>query len=172
MDAATKEKVEETVLEVLRNADMEAMTEFKIRQIATEKLGIDLSEPSRKKFVRQIVEDFLAQQQQQQQHQQQQQQQNDAVSTGEVEEKQEEEDNNNDGREYDDDGDLIVCRLSDKRRVTIQDFRGRTLVSIREYYKKDGKYLPTSKGARLMIKVSREGNGRYILIKILNTLGG
>ena len=112
MDAATKEKVEETVLEVLRNADMEAMTEFKIRQIATEKLGIDLSEPSRKKFVRQIVEDFLAQQQQQQQHQQQQQQQNDAVSTGEVEEKQEEEDNNNDGREYDDDGDLIVCRVN------------------------------------------------------------
>ncbi|CAO2819249.1 unnamed protein product [Amaranthus hypochondriacus] len=144
MDAATKEKVEETVLEVLRNADMEAMTEFKIRQIASEKLGIDLSEPSRKKFVRQIVEDFLAQQQQQQQEQQ-----NDAVSAGEIEEEQEEEDNNKDGREYDDDGDLIVCRLSDKRRVTIQDFRGRTLVSIREYYKKDGKYLPTSKGISL-----------------------
>jgi len=30
--------------------------------------------------------------------------------------------------------------------VTIQDFRGKTLVSIREYYKKDGKELPTSKG--------------------------
>lgn len=30
--------------------------------------------------------------------------------------------------------------------MTIQDFRGRTLVSIREYYRKDGKELPSAKG--------------------------
>lgn len=30
--------------------------------------------------------------------------------------------------------------------MTIQEFKGKTLVSIREYYKKDGKELPTSKG--------------------------
>lgn len=42
---------------------------------------------------------------------------------------------------------LALIQLSEKRRVTIQDFRGKTLVSIREYYKKDGKELPTSKGA-------------------------
>jgi hypothetical protein len=30
--------------------------------------------------------------------------------------------------------------------VTIQEFKGKSLVSIREYYKKDGKELPTSKG--------------------------
>lgn len=39
-------------------------------------------------------------------------------------------------------------QLSDKRKVTIQDFKGKTLVSIREYFKKEGKgkELPTSKG--------------------------
>ena len=31
--------------------------------------------------------------------------------------------------------------------MTIQDFRGKTLVSIREYYSKEGKELPTSKGS-------------------------
>ncbi|KAL2527731.1 F-box protein SKIP8 [Abeliophyllum distichum] len=39
--------------------------------------------------------------------------------------------------------------LSDKRRVTISDFRGKTLVSMREYYKRDGKELPTAKGISL-----------------------
>lgn len=33
--------------------------------------------------------------------------------------------------------------------MTIQEFKGKTLVSIREYYKKDGKELPTSKGTYL-----------------------
>ena len=40
----------------------------------------------------------------------------------------------------------VLIQLSEKRKVTIQDFRGKTLVSIREYFKKDGKELPTSKG--------------------------
>ncbi|KAJ1438064.1 Transcriptional coactivator p15 [Sesbania bispinosa] len=48
-------------------------------------------------------------------------------------------------KEFDDEGDLIICKLSEKRKVTIQDFRGKTLVSIREFYRKDGKELPTSK---------------------------
>lgn len=38
-------------------------------------------------------------------------------------------------------------QLSKNRRVTLQEFKGMTLVSIREYYFKDGKELPTSKGA-------------------------
>lgn len=150
MDAATKEKVEETVVEILRNADMLKMSEYDVRTLAGEKLGIDLSEPSRKKFVRQVVEGFLQEQQQQQQ--------NDATGGGEVDQEEEEQDEEeeeesnkrgSDDKEYDDDGDLIICRLSEKRRVTIQDFRGKTLVSIREYYKKDGKFLPTSKGISL-----------------------
>nr|GFA51809.1 RNA polymerase II transcriptional coactivator KELP [Tanacetum cinerariifolium] len=39
--------------------------------------------------------------------------------------------------------------LSNKRRVTLTEFKGKSLVSIREYYMKDGKELPSSKGISL-----------------------
>lgn len=38
--------------------------------------------------------------------------------------------------------------------MTITDFRGKTLVSMREYYKKDGKELPTSKGINLRLLIT------------------
>jgi hypothetical protein len=37
-------------------------------------------------------------------------------------------------------------QLTKKRKVTIQDFKGRRYVSIREFYTKDGKELPSNKG--------------------------
>jgi hypothetical protein len=40
----------------------------------------------------------------------------------------------------------LRLQLSSNRRVTLQDFKGMTLVSIREYYLKDGKEMPSSKG--------------------------
>ena len=43
----------------------------------------------------------------------------------------------------------IVCmylQLSAKRKVSVNEFKGRMLVSIREYYEKNGKELPSSKG--------------------------
>lgn len=36
--------------------------------------------------------------------------------------------------------------------MTVTDFRGKTLVSIREYYSKEGKELPTSKGNNHFIR--------------------
>lgn len=51
----------------------------------------------------------------------------------------------------DDNGDIIICKLNKRRNVTIQEFRGSKLVSIREYYEKDGKQLPTAKGISLTI---------------------
>ncbi|XP_024525539.1 RNA polymerase II transcriptional coactivator KELP isoform X3 [Selaginella moellendorffii] len=47
--------------------------------------------------------------------------------------------------------DEIICQLSGKRNVSVQNFRGKALVSIREYYEKDGKTLPSSKGISLTI---------------------
>ncbi|KAF3543928.1 hypothetical protein DY000_02003028 [Brassica cretica] len=131
MDEESKVKIEETVREILNESDMTEMTEFKVRNLASERLGIDLSDKSHKAFVRGIVKSFLEEVESKQQQ----------------DKDEEEEDRAKEGnKELDDDGDLIICRLSDKRRVTIQEFRGKSLVSIREYYKKDGKELPSSKG--------------------------
>ncbi|XP_057802489.1 RNA polymerase II transcriptional coactivator KELP [Salvia miltiorrhiza] len=138
MDAETRNKIEETVLEILKNSNMDETTEFKIRKSASEKLGMDLSDPARKKLVREVVESYLTEQQAK------------AEEEEEAEAEEEEDGGRNKGeKEYDDEGGLIVCRLSDKRRVTLSEFRGRTLVSIREYYKRDGKELPSAKGISL-----------------------
>lgn len=40
----------------------------------------------------------------------------------------------------------MFLQLSAKRKVVVNQFRGKTLVSVREYYEKDGKVLPSSKG--------------------------
>lgn len=154
MDAALQERIEETVVEILKTADMQEMTEFKVRQQAAEKLDLDLSVPERKKFVRKVVEKFLNEQQAKakakaEEEQQAKSQEEEEQQLNEDDEEEEANNRRSDGKEYDDEGDLIICRLNAKRRVTIQDFRGKTLVSIREYYKKDGKELPTAKGISL-----------------------
>ncbi|XP_010924916.1 RNA polymerase II transcriptional coactivator KELP [Elaeis guineensis] len=145
MDAETQRRIEEVVVEVLESSDMTTMTEYKVRKAAAERLGLDLSFPDRKRFVRGIVESFLVSKKDESPQQQQEQE-------PQEEEEEEEEDakkGNRREKEYDDEGDLILCRLSTKRRVTLQEFRGKTLVSIREYYMKDGKELPSSKGISL-----------------------
>lgn len=40
---------------------------------------------------------------------------------------------------------LTSLQLSGKRRVQISDFKGTTMVGIREFYEKDGKILPGKK---------------------------
>ncbi|KAJ8467056.1 hypothetical protein OPV22_029608 [Ensete ventricosum] len=167
MDEETKRQIAETVLEILRDADMTSTTEFKVRSLAAEKLGIDLSHPDRKLFVRGVVESFLVSQNSNDGHDDdksdpRQEQEEVAVEQpeGDREEEEEEEEDEDEGakkrrrgpKEYDDDGDLIICRLSSKRRVTLQDFRGKTLLSIREYYMKDGKEMPSSKGISLTVE--------------------
>ncbi|KAG0449907.1 hypothetical protein HPP92_027041 [Vanilla planifolia] len=148
MDAETQKKIEEVVIEILRCADMEEMTEYKLRNLAADRLGIDLSHPDRKSFVRRVVESFLASNQEDVVEAKQEEQQEVAAEEGEEEDEAGEGDRTRKRgeKEYDDEGDLIVCKLTNKRRVTIQEFRGKTLVSIREYYNKDGKQFPTSKG--------------------------
>ncbi|KAL1364111.1 hypothetical protein HN51_012275 [Arachis hypogaea] len=125
-DAESKERIEETVRTILEGSNMDEMTESKIRKQASTHLGLDLSQPPLKAFVKQVVQAFLDEKQ-----------------------RQPEPEADHNKPEYDDDGDLIICKLSERRRVTVQDFRGKTLVSIREYYRKDGKELPTSKGISL-----------------------
>ncbi|KUL89880.1 hypothetical protein ZTR_02746 [Talaromyces verruculosus] len=46
----------------------------------------------------------------------------------------------------------VYWDISSHRRVTISEFRGKSLVSIREYYEKDGQELPGKKGISLPIE--------------------
>ncbi|KAH0563459.1 hypothetical protein GP486_001977 [Trichoglossum hirsutum] len=41
--------------------------------------------------------------------------------------------------------------ISNSRRVTISEFKGKRMVNIREYYEKDGKHLPGKKGISMPI---------------------
>ena len=167
MDEKTQDKVEAAVLEILRGSDMESLTEYKVRTAAADRLGIDLDLPLHKRFVRRLVEDYLKslaeeedekqkggsrkEGKKKQQRQEEEEQEEDEEKEGEEEE--EEEDKGGEGKkEFDDNGDLILCRLSKNRRVTLQEFKGKTLVSIREYYFKDGKELPTSKGMSMTVE--------------------
>ncbi|XP_076885164.1 RNA polymerase II transcriptional coactivator KELP-like [Bidens hawaiensis] len=156
MDTELAKDIKEAVLEVLNNSDMDSTTEFQVRKSASDLIGIDLNEPSRKKFVRNIVQNYLEERQAKADADV-----NNTISNNneeeaepEEEESEDEKNNNNNNKtkgaqEFDDEGDLIICRLSDKRRVTLTEFRGKSLVSIREYYKRDGKELPSSKGISL-----------------------
>ncbi|KAI3872925.1 hypothetical protein MKX03_029967 [Papaver bracteatum] len=175
MEAEICSKIKETMIEILKNADMDEMTEYKVRNIASQKLGgMNLSLPEPKQFVRDVLEAFLLSTVEEEK----------PISVSEaatttatveeepplasplreeiktkeitkenmvVEEKEEVMETKPEigSKDIDEDGDVIICRLSEKRRVAVQDFRGKTLVSIRDYYQKDGKYLPSSKGISL-----------------------
>ncbi|CAA7402501.1 unnamed protein product [Spirodela intermedia] len=165
MDAETRRRIKETVVEILKGADMAETTELKVRSLASEKLGVDLSVPELKRFVREVVESFLLSNEVDHSGGSGREVGEAAVADGgkelekagreEEEEEEEEEGRENKRslgeRELDDEGNLVVCRLSSKRKVTIQDFRGRTLVSIREFYDKGGKELPSNKGISLTV---------------------
>ncbi|KAI3985668.1 hypothetical protein MKX01_033951 [Papaver californicum] len=178
MEAEISSKIKETVIEILKDADMDEMTEFKVRNIASQKLGgMDLSLPEPKQFVRDILESFLLSTEEEK-----------PISVSEtttttttkttaatveeepplpsplpeeiktkeiteehvvVEEEVMETKPEIGNKDIDDYGDVIICKLSEKRRITVQDFKGKTLVSIREYYQKDGKHFPSSKGISL-----------------------
>ncbi|KAK1399451.1 RNA polymerase II transcriptional coactivator KELP [Heracleum sosnowskyi] len=150
---AEQKMIEEKVIEILKNSDMDKTTEAKVRRLASEQLGFDLSQPNYKIFVRQVVNSFIIEQDKQENQNQQEEEEKVEQEEEVAEEKQEvaveKQERGERAKEYDDNGDLIICRLSAKRRVSWSEFKGRSFLSIREYYDKDGKELPSAKGIAL-----------------------
>lgn len=70
MDRNTQLKFEKTVVGILETADMAVMTEYEVRKLSGEKLNINVSETHSKKFVRNIVENFLKTRQDEEEQQQ------------------------------------------------------------------------------------------------------
>lgn len=146
-NASKRRKIEDTVLQILKASDLETITEFGVRSAAAVRLGFELSGLNNRLLVRQLVDSFLLStaagilrsnsvirindgnstdknaDYHVEQRRQQQQSGNDAVSEA-----------NYDGK--------IICKLSGKRRVTIHDFVGTTMVSIRDFCVQDGNLVP------------------------------
>lgn len=122
----TQKRIEETVKGILREADMDLMTEFKLRISASSILGFDLSGANHKKLVRDVLEAFL-------------------LSNPPDEETIPPVDPNppptataSAGSGEDE---RFICKLSEKRNATVQKYRGQPFLSIGdgESSKEDGK---------------------------------
>lgn len=149
-------KIEETVLNILKDADLETATEYSVRATASQQLCIDLSDLASKIFIRQVLESFLL---------------SEAASTtpddvgndkvsvpeetrhaSEVGEEQQDMESklSNSNIDSAENNGRVICKLSSKRKVAIHKLRkGQTLVSIRDYYEKDGKQFPSGRGITL-----------------------
>ncbi|KAH7664108.1 ssDNA-binding transcriptional regulator domain-containing protein [Dioscorea alata] len=145
MDEELREKVSEAIFDILCSADLTMMTTAMVRATVPKHFNIDPSLPDLEIFVKYVVDSFF-----------------DSKQGGEEESKQvdEEESNqvekeenpgNRHSEEYTANGDPIIYRLTKKRLITLQPYNGTTLVSIREYFTRDWKEHPTSKGISLPI---------------------
>ncbi|XP_023539029.1 uncharacterized protein LOC111799782 [Cucurbita pepo subsp. pepo] len=144
MDNETRRRIEETVIDLLKISNMEEMTEYKIRAEAEKQLGMDLSDIQCKCLVRNVVEDFLHSFTER----------DDKGKEGEPGPSDRYENKATEQeivrkKEINADVDRVICQLSNNRNVTVHEFKGNALVSIRQYYEKDGKQLPGIKGISL-----------------------
>ncbi|CAN0889597.1 RNA polymerase II transcriptional coactivator KELP [Linum grandiflorum] len=129
-------RIRTTVVNILKDADMSQATEFKVRVLASMRLGMDLSDIEHKKFVRQVLESYLLSSAEQ-------------IDDANVAADPEGETVTKKEAEVDDNGNRFVCKLSNRRSVTVNEYMGRSLVSIRDYYLKNGMELPSNKGISL-----------------------
>ncbi|KAK7397441.1 hypothetical protein VNO78_18613 [Psophocarpus tetragonolobus] len=147
MEAETRRKIEEMVLNVVKNSNIEKATEFSIRVAASERLGMDLSESPARQLVRSVIESYLI-----------------SVAANEMSKDAENKNAQNDdvvaanqhfrdtvvaNLKRDEYGERVICQLSNGRNVAVNDFKGKTMVSIRDFYMRDGKLLPSRKGISL-----------------------
>lgn len=114
MDPETRRKIEETVLDILRKANVEEMTEFEVRLAASKRLGIGLLETERKGLVRRVVENFLLSTMEDEEGggERKEADSNLHEETKEVVQEEEEEQDTRLKKEVTDGGDRVVCKVT------------------------------------------------------------
>ncbi|KAK9743172.1 hypothetical protein RND81_03G222000 [Saponaria officinalis] len=129
MDHQTRRQITTTVTDILKTADLNSVTEKHVRDLTADKLRLDLSDLPHKILIRQIVESFLLDE-------------NNVVSPS---------DNGQFGDDVVEtkpvvaDSCRVICKLSQKRDVAVRCSGGKTVVSIREFFGKDGKQILSPK---------------------------
>ncbi|KAF1894076.1 hypothetical protein Lal_00003994 [Lupinus albus] len=150
MEEELRSKIERTVLEIVKQSNMEDSTEFTIRVAASDRLGIDLSLPERKQLVRTVIESYLLSVADGIKNHTVAPESNEiTMNTIVVQDSSEMLDLKKNMKMKEENSERIVCQLSNRRNVSVGNFKGSTLVSIREFYCKDGKQLPGPKGISL-----------------------
>lgn len=179
MDKEEQDRVRVAVEEILVDADIKKVSEKQVRELASEKTGIDLSASREsRKFVLNVIKKFMEslggasdaeaddetkaspdedrrksskKMKETLEREETEEVKEDEDVVDEDDEDDEEETGGGKKRKYetDEEGNFMICELSAKRKVVVNQFRGKTLVSVREYYEKDGKVLPSSKGISL-----------------------
>uniref|UniRef100_A0A6N2N2M9 DEK-C domain-containing protein n=1 Tax=Salix viminalis TaxID=40686 RepID=A0A6N2N2M9_SALVM len=131
MDSELQRKIKETVIDILRHANLDEITEFKVRATATERLDFDMSHIEHRKFIRGVVESFL-------------------LSTMDEEGK---EANGNVGENtkealQEEHEEVLTKKVvgTDSNRVICKNSSGKSFLSIRDFYQKDGNLLPSKIG--------------------------
>lgn len=169
--SSTSEEVAAATREVLENSNLDEINERKLRQLVKERTGADTSLPDLKALIHSVVQEFLGE------HDKEEDEKGDVEAPSEpkatkpkkrkVDEHDDEEDDEDEPEQKHskksskqqaakkfpvaDNGDLIVCKLSAKRRVSVNEHKGTIFVSIREFYEKGGQELP-GKGVSLPVE--------------------
>ncbi|XP_030530246.1 RNA polymerase II transcriptional coactivator KELP-like [Rhodamnia argentea] len=140
MSAGMQQLIAKTAREVLQESDADEVTEHQLRMEVSKRLGVDLALPKHKAIVSLAMQSFL---------------EGGRVpedvggDAHEDREAGEDPERSDAPKEYTDGGDLVICKLSEQRKVTVGKFKGKPLVSMRKYYNKDGKERPSPNGISL-----------------------
>ncbi|MCD7471454.1 hypothetical protein HAX54_011904 [Datura stramonium] len=152
-----RRKIRDVVFDILRTADLETTTEHSIRTTVAERLGFEIFGLQEKRFIRDALESFLLSTEEPPALV-------NGISNGASEKgtkdflpeeqliaeppQQEADVSLPDGRFVDSQGNngRVICKLSDERSVGLVDIQGNPFVSIRDFYEKDGKLVPSARG--------------------------
>ncbi|XP_074263407.1 uncharacterized protein LOC141586169 [Silene latifolia] len=129
LNSNNSSQIRNTVIDILNSSDLDSVTEQHVRNLAADKLNLDLSDLPHKILIRQIIESFLLQH-------------DPAVATDTALVPPEEE---IDVKPVIADSCRVICKLSQKRDVSVRTSGGKTVVSIGESFFKDGKQILTPK---------------------------